>query len=89
VKISQPISQTAVRGVALITTLIFLAVALVVFASIFSWVNSNATVTARNNQYQMSENAAESAVKWLWARWTGILKAAAFPTWPACTRPCL
>ena len=34
-----------------------------VFASIFSWVNSNAIMTERNNQYNMSENAAESAVE--------------------------
>jgi hypothetical protein len=56
-------SQSSARGVALITTLIFLGVVLMVFASIFYWVNSNATLTLRNNQYNMSQNAAESAVE--------------------------
>jgi hypothetical protein len=48
---------------ALTITLLFLAVALLVFASIYFWAGSNAQVTVRNNQYNMSENAAESAVE--------------------------
>jgi len=56
-------TKSSVRGVALITTLLFLAVALIVFAGIFYWVNSNSIITVRNNQYNMSQNAAEGAVE--------------------------
>lgn len=51
------------RGVALITTIMFAAVVLIVFASIFEWANSNAIMTQRDNQYNMSQNAAEAAVE--------------------------
>jgi hypothetical protein len=61
--ITRPHLQSTVRGIALITTILFLGVVLLVFASIFAWVNSNANITARNNQYNMSENAAESAAE--------------------------
>jgi Tfp pilus assembly protein PilX len=57
---STPASQ---RGIALIATLIFLGVVLVVFGSMFYWANSNAIITERNNQYNRSQNAAESAVE--------------------------
>ncbi len=56
-------SRPGVRGYALTITLLFLVVALLIFASILSWTQSNAVVTARNNQYSMSQNAAESAVE--------------------------
>ena len=58
----QPVS-THRQGYALTITMLFLAVALLVFVSILFWTTSNATVTARNNQYNMSENAAETAVE--------------------------
>lgn len=48
-------------GFVLLITLIFLAVALMVFASIFYWTSSNAKITLRNNQYNMSQAAAEAA----------------------------
>ena len=51
------------RGFALISTMIVLGVVLMVFSSMFYWVYSNSVVTARNNQYNMSQNAAESAVE--------------------------
>lgn len=51
------------RAFALMTTLCVLAVALIVFASILSWTFTNSNITQRNNQYNMSENAAESAVE--------------------------
>jgi hypothetical protein len=44
-------------------TLCFLIVTLVVFASIMYWVSSNSHVTARNNQFNMSEAAAEAAAE--------------------------
>jgi hypothetical protein len=62
-KLNFPSRRAGVRGVALGVTLIFLVVSLLVFVSILSWTESNATVTARNNQYNMSENAAEAAVE--------------------------
>lgn len=62
-QITRLIFRPANRGVALISTLIFLGVVLLVFASMFYWVNTNANVTMRNNQYNMSENAAEAAVE--------------------------
>src|ERR1035437_4338057 len=55
--------RSGVPGYALTITLIFLAVALVIFGGIFSWTASNAKITLRNNQYNMSQNAAEGAVE--------------------------
>ncbi len=51
------------RGIALLTTLAVMVVCLLVFASVLSWVFTNATLTQRNNQYNMSQNAAEAAVE--------------------------
>lgn len=62
-KINSPCKRSGQRGIALGVTLIFLVVVMMIFASILSWTNSNAIVTARNNQYNMSENAAEAAVE--------------------------
>ncbi len=62
-KIIRQSIRSTVRGFALAITLLFLGVALIVFASILEWSFSNATVTQRNNQYNMSENAAETAVE--------------------------
>jgi len=55
--------QPRVKGYALTITLVFMAVALVVFAGIFYWASTNAKLTLRNNQYNMSQNAAEAAVE--------------------------
>jgi hypothetical protein len=43
--------------------MLFLVVCLVVFASVMYWISSNGTVTARNNQFNMSEAAAEAATE--------------------------
>ena len=51
------------RGYALMITLCFLIVTLVVFASIMFWISSNSHVTARNNQFNMSEAGAEAATE--------------------------
>ncbi len=51
------------RGFALIITMIFLAVCLMIFGSMMFWISSNAKVTMRNNQYNMSSGAAEAAVE--------------------------
>jgi len=52
-----------IQGFALMTTLALMVVCLLVFASILSWSFSNLQLTQENNQYNMSENAAESAVE--------------------------
>jgi hypothetical protein len=51
------------RGFALLITIVFLAVVLLVFASVMYWVSGNAKVTERNNQYVESSAAAEAAVE--------------------------
>jgi hypothetical protein len=50
-------------GYALTITLIFLALSLMIFGSMMYWVSSNAQVSLRNNQFNMSEAAAEGAVE--------------------------
>ena len=50
-------------GYALIIILCFLVVCLIVFASMMYWITSNAYVTQRNNQFNMSESAAEAATE--------------------------
>lgn len=50
-------------GYALALTLVFLLVSLITFASMMYRVSSNAKVTLRNNQYNMSQAAAESALE--------------------------
>ena len=51
------------RGYALLIILCFLAVCLVVFASMMYWISSNSSITSRNNQFNMSEAAAEAATE--------------------------
>ncbi|MGA2246887.1 MAG: hypothetical protein ABSH48_17985 [Verrucomicrobiota bacterium] len=51
------------RGYSLLITMVFLAVVLMVFASMMYWVSSGARVSQQNNQYTMSEAAAEAAAE--------------------------
>jgi len=51
------------RGYALIIIMCFLVVCLLVFASMMYWISSNSSVTARNNQFNMSGAAAEAATE--------------------------
>jgi hypothetical protein len=51
------------RGYALILTMIFLAVMLVIFGSMMMWISTNARINQRNNQFNMSEAAAEAATE--------------------------
>ena len=60
--LSRPIRRNG-RGYALIIILCFLVVCLIVFASVMHWITSNAYVTQRNNQFNMSEAAAEAATE--------------------------
>ena len=57
-------------GYALLVTLTFLAMMLVVFAAMMSYVVSNASLTNRNNQYNASEAAAEAATETVLAQMT-------------------
>ena len=50
-------------GYALVIVLVFLAITLLTYASLMSWVASNAKVTKRNNLFNQSEAAAESATE--------------------------
>jgi len=47
----------------LLITMCFLAVMLIVFGSVMYWISTNATITERNNQYNMSLAAAEAATE--------------------------
>src|ERR1017187_4842901 len=60
--LSRPIRRNG-RGYALIIIMCFLGVCLVIFASIMYWITSSSYVTNRNNQFNMSEAAAEAATE--------------------------
>ena len=60
--LSRPIRRNS-RGYALIIIMCFLGVCLVVFASVMYWITSSSYVTTRNNQFNMSEAAAEAATE--------------------------
>ena len=60
--LSRPIRRNR-RGYALIIIICFLAACLVVFGSVMYWITSNSRVTAQNNQFNMSEAAAEAAAE--------------------------
>ncbi len=57
---SQPPTRRP-SGFALIMIMCFLAVSLIVFASMMYWVSSNAKITLRNNAFNTAEAASESA----------------------------
>src|ERR1700690_2252104 len=62
----QTLSRTLRRntsGYALLIIMCFLVVCLIIFASTMYWITSNAYVTQRNNQFNMSESAAEAATE--------------------------
>jgi len=50
-------------GVALLIIMIFLGVCLLVFSTTMYWISSNSSITARNNQYNLSQAAAEAATE--------------------------
>ena len=56
----QPVRPTR-SGFALVIVLAFLVASLVVFASVMYWATSDARITQRNNAFNQSEAAAESA----------------------------
>jgi hypothetical protein len=58
--LSRPIRWNS-RGYALIIIMCFLTASLLVFVSVMYWITGSARVTASNNQFNMSEAAAEAA----------------------------
>ena len=60
-RLNQPSSRPANGGYALIITLAFLTVALMTYASLMFWVSTSAHITKRNNLFNQTEGAAESA----------------------------
>jgi Tfp pilus assembly protein PilX len=50
-------------GYALLITMCFLVATLIVFVSVMYWIQSNGNITAMNNQFNMSEGAAEAATE--------------------------
>jgi len=62
-RITTPFSRCGQAGFALLITMIFLAIMLVAYASLMSWVSTNSHITTRNNLFNESEAAAESATE--------------------------
>jgi hypothetical protein len=58
-----PPAQPRLQGFALMTTICLLGICLLAFASILAWSYSNSQLTQQNNQYNMSQNAAEAAME--------------------------
>src|SRR5208283_916183 len=56
-------SRQSNRGYALILTLVFISVALVLLGSICNWASNSSALTARNNVYNSTVAAAESATE--------------------------
>jgi hypothetical protein len=50
-------------GYLLVIVMVFVAVSLLIFTSLLYWGTGNATITQRNNLYNQTENAAESATE--------------------------
>ncbi|HUA68943.1 MAG TPA: hypothetical protein VMA13_10405, partial [Candidatus Saccharimonadales bacterium] len=61
--IKHPPAPSGLQGFALITTMCLMAVCLILFASMLAWAFTNSKITVRNNQYNMSQNAAEAATE--------------------------
>src|SRR5271156_5137224 len=84
-------------GYGLLVVMGLLVVLLIVFASLLSWSTTNARITSRNNLFNQSENAAESATENIMAymmrdfNYGNLATAAAYQTnfppttgWPGC-----
>ena len=62
-RLPQYISRPESRGFALLVTMGFLTVSLVAYSSLMYWVTTNAKITKRNNLFNQSQAAAESATE--------------------------
>jgi hypothetical protein len=69
-KIARKIYQQCVRGYALLMTMIFISVALLLLVSVMNWTNSSARQTERNNLFGLGTGAAEAATERVIAQMT-------------------
>lgn len=69
-KIARKIYQQCVQGYALLMTMIFISVALLLLVSVMNWTNSSAKQTERNNLFGMGTGAAEAATERVIAQMT-------------------
>ncbi|MGD0085796.1 MAG: hypothetical protein ABSC24_01575 [Verrucomicrobiota bacterium] len=69
-KIARNIYQPCVRGYALLMTMIFISVALLLLVSVMNWTNSSARQTERNNLFGLGTGAAEAATESVIAQMT-------------------
>ena len=69
-KIARKLIHPCVQGYALLMTMIFISVALLLLVSVMNWTNSSARQTERNNLFGMSSAAAEAATERMIAQMT-------------------
>jgi len=69
-RIASNIYQPSVRGYALLMTMIFISVALLLLVSVMNWTNSSARQTERNNLFGLGTGAAEAATERVIAQMT-------------------
>jgi hypothetical protein len=69
-KIARKIYQQCVQGYALLMTMIFISVALLLLVSVMNWTNSSARQTERNNLFGLGTGAAEAATERVVAQMT-------------------
>jgi hypothetical protein len=69
-KIAHKLFRQCVQGYALLMTMIFISVALLLLVSVMNWTNSSAKQTARNNLFGTSSAAAEAATERVIAQMT-------------------
>jgi hypothetical protein len=62
-RISQPFDPRARQGYALLMTLVFLAVTLIMLSSVMWWASSNGKVTRQNQLFTTAESAADAATE--------------------------
>ncbi len=69
-KIARKLFRPCVQGYALLMTMIFIGVALLLLVSVMNWSNSSAKQTERNNLFGMGSAAAEAATERMIAQMT-------------------
>jgi len=69
-KIARKIFQQSPRAYALLMTMVFIGIALLLLGSVMDWSNSTARQTERNNLFSMSTGAAEAATEQVIAQMT-------------------
>jgi hypothetical protein len=69
-KITRKLFQTPLQGYALLMTMVFISVALLLLVSVMNWTNSSAKQTERNNLFGQGTGAAEAATERVIAQMT-------------------